>query len=935
MASANLEAGLRHLRTKDEVLVIWVDALCINQADILEKNVQLAQWTEIFARAKQVIAWLGPSSENSQLAIKWIRDYGGRSHELNIGDAGGPRLISLLDALDVPGDGSVGQKAMLFAADLREQLSPANSWHADLITSFLKLFTRAYWSRLWIVQDIICASNLIFVCGEETVSDNALYNGLRLLRNFAQYQNLKWNRMVQEPYFLRSSGASLASLASINISRPINMLKVRRVDYAAPLIQHLRTFRFLNTTDPRDKVFALLGISRDAEALGLRADYNQTCEQVYTNTARRLICAGYMDVLSLVQFPKMVPGLQSWVPDLSRTSYRAPLQQRSLERNGPPGSTRLEPTFLTSATKERIIPRRENIIDSNMPLVLSGVRVSEIEHVGMHWKDEAGVGQWLHELQRLSNRIPDMNQTAEYRVQAVWRAAVADQEIRQGARKPRLADEKVQIACKAFKDMDLKHVDEKTLRDVGLSYYCEGLQSVAKGRRPLLAAGGYLGIGPSETQPGDVVFVLLGADVPFIMRRGSYESDRMQIVGEAYLHGVMDGEVMEKNPMIEHIELDSAPGLTVKAPSDQFSVIYESETAGMVFSATNLAVKAPNDQFSATHESDTASMVFSAADSILTDPDGQKSSVTSFPSGSSVAVAQLALDEFVALLLGDGAIGGLCTEALLLGQLPADRLWRNLRRLLKSFAKDLTQEGNEQDQKAAATLFRSRTPYIVNGLRKQLQLSSERGSDSTEHQKSDDQNRQERLEIWLQNELFTEGSNQAILDHDSGDDPARDADETSDISEESEDQCEEEDHPILPALASVITFILRSDSFAKLQQRLHNFIYPSFASELESVVISRDLAQKKTHAGSTETRASLNRLDGLVFDLVSAELDSISIQYEDLCGRWDRMKLRVELTTQRRWDWWPFPRPTFPLPHSSAYICWTCVRVSRNIIDMR
>jgi hypothetical protein len=194
----------------------------------------------------------------------------------------------------------------------------------------------------------------------------------------------------------------------------------------------------------------------------------------------------------------------------------------------------------------------------DMPLSLHGVRVGKIEQVGLHWENEGGVGRWLHELQRLSQLgsfTDDDDETVKYRAQAVWRAAVADQEIRQGVRKPRLADEKVHIAWESFKESDLKDVDEKALEDVGLSYYCEWLQTVSKGRRPLLCESSYLGIGPSETEPGDFVFVLLGSDLPFIMRSESDTSEKMQVIGEAYLHGIMDGEVMEKNPEIETIEL--------------------------------------------------------------------------------------------------------------------------------------------------------------------------------------------------------------------------------------------------------------------------------------------------------------------------------------------------------------------------------------------
>jgi hypothetical protein len=50
---------------------------------------------------------------------------------------------------------------------------------------------------------------------------------------------------------------------------------------------------------------------------------------------------------------------------------------------------------------------------------------------------------------------------------------------------------------------------------------------------------GYLGLGRNSTQPGDIVCVLRGGNVPFILRKkvdGYYE-----LVGEAYVHGIMDG----------------------------------------------------------------------------------------------------------------------------------------------------------------------------------------------------------------------------------------------------------------------------------------------------------------------------------------------------------------------------------------------------------
>ena len=289
---------------------------------------------------------------------------------------------------------------------------------------------------------------------------------------------------------------------------------------------------------------------------------------------------------------------------------------------------------------------------------------------------------------------------------------------------------------------------------------------------------------------------------------------------------------------------------------------------------------------------DAMSIVYSDTNSVFTSSDSPRSSLTSFTSGPDLAIAHLALDEFVALLLGQATIGDLCAEALLLQRLPVEQLWQNLRRLLKSFAKDLMQEGIKDDEKAAATLFRSRTSYILNGLRKQLDQSSKSGS----------------LPVKIEAEERQKG-----LD---------------DSEEESKHESEEEKHIILPALDSIRTFILNSKAFLKFQQKLRNLIYPTFTSELENLAqmfSPQGSAQKRTNAGSTEAMECCHQLEGLVLDLISVDLDSILIRYGNLCTRWDRIKLFVEWTTRHRWDWWPFSDPVGPLRHGSAYVSWRCV----------
>ena len=76
LVRVNLEAALRQLRNHSRVqegFRIWIDALCINQADLVERAVQVLRMKDIYARAWRVVVWLGPKAKNSDLAMMAIR----------------------------------------------------------------------------------------------------------------------------------------------------------------------------------------------------------------------------------------------------------------------------------------------------------------------------------------------------------------------------------------------------------------------------------------------------------------------------------------------------------------------------------------------------------------------------------------------------------------------------------------------------------------------------------------------------------------------------------------------------------------------------------------------------------------------------------------------------------------------------------------------
>ncbi|KAL8812703.1 MAG: hypothetical protein Q9223_007227, partial [Gallowayella weberi] len=74
----NLAEALKHLRLENRPRVFWIDAICVNQKNLTERSNQVLRMPDIYSSAKGVVAWLGPESDDSPLAMKYLQDLGSR-----------------------------------------------------------------------------------------------------------------------------------------------------------------------------------------------------------------------------------------------------------------------------------------------------------------------------------------------------------------------------------------------------------------------------------------------------------------------------------------------------------------------------------------------------------------------------------------------------------------------------------------------------------------------------------------------------------------------------------------------------------------------------------------------------------------------------------------------------------------------------------------
>ena len=133
--SHNLHLALLNLRSLTSPLTLWVDAICINQADMKERNAQVALMSFIFMRAIKMVAWLG------------TKDY--RTH------------LDPFHSMSI--DWKAGQ-ALHLAASLTGATKLRCSVEPDRKT-LARITESSYWKRIWIVQEVCLPQVLVFVYG--------------------------------------------------------------------------------------------------------------------------------------------------------------------------------------------------------------------------------------------------------------------------------------------------------------------------------------------------------------------------------------------------------------------------------------------------------------------------------------------------------------------------------------------------------------------------------------------------------------------------------------------------------------------------------------------------------------------------------------------------------------------------------------------------
>lgn len=522
LITKNLYEALHQLRAPEATRTVWADAICINQEDLAERGQQVPLMGRIYQQCSQCIVWLGIDEQDDYAAVN---------------------LLAKLSQLKL----KQGSKAKPWT---RLNTTP-RQWD-----SLRKLLDRPWFIRMWTLQEIIIPRKAIILCGKFEWEVDEFFDLIKFI-SLNQGEN-------------DLGGVSYGMLQCLKVYTGRQMRHFNDVG-ANPtnILGLLRDARERDAGDKRDKVFAVLGLCEEDIVQAIRPNYDDTIAEVYQRVAQLMLESPtkplrILSAAGLAERGDEVFTLASWIPDWSsRTTFTAPI--RSFEELG---------AFLASGDLGPDIRFSFAAEDSVLCLHLQGKIVAQISDFidinnpgfQKHWQEENYPVRTTKE--KLVNIYGNM----------VFGPFLADDEPRSlmqwfvmectkslGGKRCVNDDRKLDILWKLMSressamDPALDEKQKKKFKEYAcppshdkveggktLAPFIHDLGIWTQSRKFFTGARGGVGWAPLESKKGDMVCVLKGAELPYVLRKAD-DRKSWYLVGHCYASGVMHGEACDND----------------------------------------------------------------------------------------------------------------------------------------------------------------------------------------------------------------------------------------------------------------------------------------------------------------------------------------------------------------------------------------------------
>jgi hypothetical protein len=535
----NLYDALERLRHHEKAYCLWVDAICINQRDEIERAKQIQIMGDIFANALAVLVWLGyPSNEtNANYAIEMIDDlhhhFG--TFLLRYGQAN-PNLK--------PKGGPVRQ----FRAYMSQQVSvskklwdqPGTRTHRAWkgIAAFLQ---SSWWSRTWVFQEGTIPESESHIKVEMMYGPHkTTWFKLRIVINVigAFYVALGHSAIN----FLAQACWNAENMERIRIAR---FYRGDRLD----LLDVLDDFRRSSCMEPKDKLYAPLCIVPSSSEYHILPDYRKSILEAYLDVAKLYLARGRLDFLGFlgVKKSRVNHDWPFWLPDWRKNSDALPLPRRlkspvdpvALNHIGDSNSydSLLKPVYKATGTSQMTA-----YLDGRN-LIVEGLFCDQISDLipiphGYRFK-EARTALRLA-LQRWKLEDTDVYFTGEDFLDVLMKTLAVDVAYTESMDYPVTRMKKAKHGYWPNQH-DLDYAEREK--------YEYHWNHCLRHRALCRTKQGYIGLVHKRSKPGDNIYGFLGGNVLYSIRKvkgfRSTHDTTFEFIGECYMHGFMDGKLME------------------------------------------------------------------------------------------------------------------------------------------------------------------------------------------------------------------------------------------------------------------------------------------------------------------------------------------------------------------------------------------------------
>ena len=528
--TSNLDCALRYLRSSSSEVSFWVDAVCINQNDSVEKGQQVARMRDVYAIASEVVAFLGDKDPVLE------------------GDLGFAARVSEDGAAAIK-NVSLGMFDTASPMDSSDGSSP---WSA-----LFGILLRPWFSRIWVVQEALVARKLSFQCGSASVAAH------KLAQIFSRLDSSETGEFAVKSAARADWGTTLRGVRFIR-KVASRQLVAAHTKQKTDLLELLWVHRGYKASKARDHLFAVLGLANAPFNSLLSPDYESCLEVVVNRYAQYFVQFG-TNPMRLLYSAGGICGdnrFESWIPNWTLEEGASP----SLNHISHPF---LEPPsgFYSTALFK---PPNIRIGRANQALTVTGSIFSYLTAVGEdHWNTSD------HEiaLEVRARRYLACVRESDYFIHRVSRYPTSEKI--EDVQTRLLVGNRARRADLSYQSLPENYAEKysrfrtalEDALEVSDSFPIKKFVTNAKGKekttiyprafaavsdlRLCLTKNGYLGLVPQATEIGDAICIVHGSCVPFVLRPCKDVKGAFRVVGKCYVHGIMEGEAMRMKDLVQ------------------------------------------------------------------------------------------------------------------------------------------------------------------------------------------------------------------------------------------------------------------------------------------------------------------------------------------------------------------------------------------------